>query len=142
MHLHSFTYDFHVRVLTDRLTKLVQKQKTSKRKNHAQKWSMFLEHRNSLQNSVNKSASKSKKNAIAEFLDDFLKYYNQPPLYSDCLVLSGIPFFFFISSTVWKNSTSIGLQVLSNVPKYPSPASNCTSICWKTVRKTVMVWPS
>jgi len=87
MHLHSFTYDFHVRVLSDRLKQLVQKQKTSKRSNYGRDLSMLLEHRNSVQMNTNKSGSK--KNAIAGFLDDFLKYYTMPPLYSSCLILAG-----------------------------------------------------
>lgn len=89
MHLHSFTYDFHVRVLSDRLSNLVKKQKRVKRNNNCRDLSMLLEHRNSVQINVNKSESSSKKNAIAGFLDDFLMYYNQPPLYSSCLVLAG-----------------------------------------------------
>lgn len=89
MHLHSFTYDFHVRVLSDRLSKLVQKQKTGKKNNDGRDLAMLLEHRNSTQSNVIKSGGGRKKNAIAGFLDDFLKYYNVPPLYSSCLVLSG-----------------------------------------------------
>lgn len=68
----------------------MQKQKTGKRKNYGQNLSMLLEQKNSSPNSSNASGNSNKKNAIAEFLDDFLKYYNQPPLYSNCLVLSGI----------------------------------------------------
>lgn len=90
MHLHSFTYDFHVRILSDRLSKLVQKQKTGKRNNYGLDLSLLLEQRSSVQNSGNKSGNSSKKNAIAGFLDDFLKYYLLPPLYSSCLVLAGI----------------------------------------------------
>jgi len=90
MHLHSFTYDFHVRVLSDRLNKLVQIQKSGKRNNYGRNLSMLLEHRNSVINNTNKTGNGSKKNAIAGFLDDFLKYYTLPPLYSSCLVLSGI----------------------------------------------------
>lgn len=90
MHLHSFTYDFHVRVLSDRLSKLVQKQKARKKSNYGHDLSMLLEHRNSVQsNAAIKPGSSSKKNAIAGFLDDFLKYYTTPPLYSSCLVIAG-----------------------------------------------------
>lgn len=89
MHLHSFTYDFHVRVLSDRLSKLVQKQKTSKRINDDRHLAMLLEHRNSVQSNLTKPGDGRKKNSIAGFLDDFLKYYNEPPLYSSCLVLAG-----------------------------------------------------
>lgn len=90
MHLHSFTYDFHIRILSDRLNKLVQKQKSSKRNNYGHDLSMLLEHKTSAQSNTNKSESGTKKNAIAGFLDDFLKYYTLPPLYSSCLVLAGI----------------------------------------------------
>lgn len=89
MHLHSFTYDFHVRVLSDRLNILVQKQKRGKKNNYGRNLSMLLEHRNSTQSSANKLGNNSKKNAVAGFLDDFLMYYNLPPLFSNCLVLSG-----------------------------------------------------
>lgn len=89
MHLHSFTYDFHIRVLSDRLSKLVQKQKSCKKNNYGRDLSMLLESKTSTQSNTNKSESGSKKNSIAGFLDDFLKYYTLPPLYSSCLVLSG-----------------------------------------------------
>lgn len=90
MHLHSFTYDFHVRILSDRLSKLVEKQKAGKRCNYGCDILMLLDHKNSIQNSANKTGNNNKKNAIAGFLDDFLKYYTLPPLYSNCLVLAGI----------------------------------------------------
>lgn len=89
MHLHSFTYDFHVRVLSDKLSILIQKQKIGKKYNYSRDVSMLLEHRNSAQSNTNKLGSNSKKNAVAGFLDDFLMYYTLPPLYSSCLVLSG-----------------------------------------------------
>lgn len=89
MHLHSFTYDFHVRTLSDRLSKLVEKQKAGKRCNYGCDILMLLDHKNSIQNSANKTGNNNKKNAIAGFLDDFLKYYTLPPLYSSCLVLAG-----------------------------------------------------
>lgn len=85
MHLHSFTYDFHIRVLSDKLNKLLQKQKSGKKN-----LSILLESKISAQSSTNKAESVSNKNAIAGFLDDFLKYYTLPPLYSNCLVLAGI----------------------------------------------------
>lgn len=89
MHLHSFTYDFHVRILSDRLSILIQKQNRDKRNNYSRDLSMLSEHSNSTQSNANKLGSSSKKNAVAGFLDDFLKYYNLPPLYSRCLVLAG-----------------------------------------------------
>lgn len=89
LHLHSFTYDFHVRVLSETLSKQVQRQKMCKRKDYALDLSLLLEQRNSQKNSANKSGSSREKNAIAGFLDDFLKYYTLPPLYSRCLVLAG-----------------------------------------------------
>lgn len=89
MHLHSFTYDFHVRILSNRLTKLVDKQKAGKRCNYGCDISMLLDHKTSILNSASKTGSSNKKNSIAGFLDDFLKYYNLPPLYSRCLVLAG-----------------------------------------------------
>lgn len=92
MHLHSFTYDFHVRVLSERLSKLVQKENTGKRNNYGHNLSMLLENRNIVQDNTNdppEKKVKKKKNAIAGFLDDYLKYYNLPPLYSSCLVLAG-----------------------------------------------------
>lgn len=85
MHLHSFTYDFHIRVLSDKLNKLLQKQKSGKKN-----LSILLESKISAQSSTNKAETVSNKNAIAGFLDDFLKYYTLPPLYSNCLVLAGI----------------------------------------------------
>jgi len=90
MHLHSFTYDFHVRTLSNRLSKLVERQKAGKRCNYGCDILTSLDHKNSIQNSANKTGNNSKKNAIAGFLDDFLKYYTLPPLYSNCLVLAGI----------------------------------------------------
>lgn len=85
MHLHSFTYDFHIRVLSDKLNKLLLKQKSGKKN-----LSILLESTFSAQSSTNKAEGVSNKNAIAGFLDDFLKYYTLPPLYSNCLVLAGI----------------------------------------------------
>lgn len=85
MHLHSFTYDFHIRVLSDKLNKLLQKQKSGQKN-----VSILLESKISAQSSTNKTESVTNKNAIAGFLDDFLKYYTLPPLYSNCLVLAGI----------------------------------------------------
>lgn len=90
MHLHSFTYDFHVRILSDRLRKLVVQQKTGNGCKYGCDILMLLDHKNSIQNSANKTGNSNKKNAIAGFLDDFLKYYTLPPLYSNCLVLAGI----------------------------------------------------
>lgn len=94
MHLHSFTYDFHVRVLSERLSKLVQKEKTGKRNNYSHNLSMLLENRTIEQDNTNppEKKIKKKKNAIAGFLDDYLKYYTLPPLYSSCLVLAGTLF--------------------------------------------------
>lgn len=89
MHLHSFTYDFHIRVLSDRLNKLVHKQKTGRRNNYSQDLSTLLEHKNSASSSTTKSGNGSQKNSVASFLDDFLEYYKVPPLYSSCLVLAG-----------------------------------------------------
>lgn len=90
MHLHSFTYDFHIRVLSDRLNKLAHKQKTSRRNNYSHDLSTLLEYKNSASSSTNKSGSGSQKNSVASFLDDFLEYYKAPPLYCSCLVLAGI----------------------------------------------------
>lgn len=89
MHLHSFAYDFHIRVLSDRLNKLIQKQKTGKGISYGQDLSILLDSKNSASSSTNKSGSGSQKNAVAGFLDDFLEYYELPPLYSSCLVIAG-----------------------------------------------------
>lgn len=104
MHLHSFAYDFHVDILSERLTSLIQKQKTINRINsdtlseivdqqsvthsitHSTTLSSTLSSTNSAES---KSDSEKKKNAIIGFLDDFLKYYTSPPLYSCSLVLTG-----------------------------------------------------
>lgn len=88
MHLHSFTYDFHVKILSERLTRLIQKQNTAKRNNYGRDLSDVLEQRSST-STGSKSDGDKKKNAIAGFLDDFLKYYTSPPLYSCSLVLAG-----------------------------------------------------
>lgn len=110
MHLHSFAYDFHVEILSERLTRLIQKQKTINRNNygdtlseqrsaahsiahsttHSTTLSTTLSTTHSTTHSAgSKSDSDRKKNAIAGFLDDFLKYYTSPPLYSCSLVLTG-----------------------------------------------------
>lgn len=96
--MHSFVYDFHVRVLSDRLNELVQKQKTGKKSDYSRDLATLLEQRNSVQSNANNpesgsnsssNNSSSKINAIVGFLDDFLKYYTTPPLHSGCLVLAG-----------------------------------------------------
>ncbi|VVC31045.1 Hypothetical protein CINCED_3A015141 [Cinara cedri] len=88
MHLHSFTYDFHVKILSDRLTRLVKKQKVAKKKNYSRDLSELLE-QSSTQGIENKSENDRTKNSISRFLDDFLKYYTLPPIYSCSLVLAG-----------------------------------------------------
>lgn len=84
MHLHSFTYDFHACILSERLKKLAQKQKLEKRT-----LSIVLDNSISSHNCTNKFESGSVKNVITGFFDDFLKYYEKPPLYSNCLILQG-----------------------------------------------------
>jgi len=91
MHLHSFAYDFHVRVLSDRLGKLVQRQKTARRTAYGRDPAAALpERRDPVQSNANNPESGGgRKNAVAGFLDDFLKYYTAPPLHAGCLVLAG-----------------------------------------------------
>ncbi|XP_050530001.1 KICSTOR complex protein SZT2-like isoform X2 [Daktulosphaira vitifoliae] len=88
MHLHSFTYDFHVRVLSDRLNKLI-KNKFNEYNNYYKIEKQLVQNKNCIQK-VSKTINDCKINAIAGFLNDFLKYYKQPPLYSRCLVHSSI----------------------------------------------------
>ncbi|XP_050434218.1 uncharacterized protein LOC126841666 isoform X2 [Adelges cooleyi] len=100
MHLHSFTYDFHVRILTDRLGKLIKNVNNNrfvvvvgpgKQQSQPQQTSSALNKSAAHQsNNASRSAHVPKINAVSGFLDDFLRYYNQPPTYSRCLVQSNI----------------------------------------------------
>lgn len=91
MHFHSFTYDFHACVLSERLKKLSQNQILEKRT-----LEIVLNNSNSSKKSTNKTKSGFAKNVVTGFFDDFLKYYEKAPLYSNSLILQGTYCYFSI----------------------------------------------